>query len=613
MLLRLILSSAFIILAAVPALAEECIYVSTGSGHEILCVHPATGAVTLKVPSQGTSFNPRDLVVGPDGNVYIADSDGDILRFNPTAATPETPYLVAKLPTGAGSPEGLSFSGSDNLYVNTRGGNPAGVWKVPNAANPSQSLLITPVNVISATGGGGIDFGVPGNLLFVNQPQNRVLSSNPAASGEPYTSASALITNNPIGPGVGVNACGDILVASGTAIKRFNAAGQFQNNYVSFSSNNDIVRYFEVKSDNTAFAVTAKDDAGSSGKVWKIEPVVPSGGEAISSCTSGTATLLVELKDVSTGRNPVAATDQGIGLAIPPSNVSLTRSFGAGPNGVCNNGGDDIIGPATNIFHFGHHSFLVSFRNILRCFSITMSAVMSKPSEVDSDDFASGVFAQGTHGMRYSSKDGFVVEYEVTAPPQVNVDYTIPANDSAYKVKIGYFTIEQFQSPGLAKGPNIGNYTEDITTDFWPSGIPGADPEDGGEADTWSGFVVTNTPLELGAQCGTFILKNPVLTGNPQFNKNSTIDVKFECSNGSVPGLQARLSIARINLNPPPFIFETQTVVSKNNQQVHNIFSSGSGNQYTYNVDASALTPGTLQFTIFSNAFSPKSFIVTVK
>src|SRR5262245_4953982 len=271
MLLRLILFSGFIFLLTLPALAtvvpieDPCVYVSTFSSHQILCVDRGTHVVKV-IYTGDANFNPRDLVTGPDGNVYIADSDGDILRFNPTPTPPNTPIsltIVTTLPAVAGSPEGLSFSGSDNLYVNTRGLNSTGIWKIPNAAKPSEPLPIPNgnlTNVISTTGGAGIAFGIPGNLLFVDQPHNKVYSSSPQPGPEPYTAPpepTPLITSNLTSPvGLAVNTCGNVMVGSGSAIKRY-ANGQLSN-YVSFS-NSDVVRYFEFTSGNTAFVVTSNN------------------------------------------------------------------------------------------------------------------------------------------------------------------------------------------------------------------------------------------------------------------------------------------------------------------------------------------------------------------
>jgi len=103
-------------------------------------------------------------------------------------------------------------------------------------------------------------------------------------------------------------------------------------------------------------------------------------------------------------------------------------------------------------------------------------------------------------------------------------------------------------------------------------------------------------------------LTQPTLSGHPQFTTTQSITVKFQCSKALPPLFKARLSIALVSPQ-----FQTQPVVSKNNQNVDNIFSSGSSaNQFTYNVDASVLTPGTQQFTIFSNGFPPQTFFVDV-
>src|SRR5205814_890549 len=136
MLSRLSHISIFVILSTLPALAADpCVYVSTFSSHQILCVDQVSSAVTVKVTTQGANFNPRDLAVGPDGNLYIADSDREIWRFDPTASEgPSNPSLVATLPANSGTPDGPGFRGRDNLYVNTRGPNPTGIWKIPNAA-----------------------------------------------------------------------------------------------------------------------------------------------------------------------------------------------------------------------------------------------------------------------------------------------------------------------------------------------------------------------------------------------------------------------------------------------------------------------------------------------
>src|SRR5262245_17542592 len=114
MLSRFILITTFIILLTLPALAAEdpCAYVSTASGHQILCADRGTGVVSVTYTGNA-DFNPRDLATGPDGKLYIANpTDRTILRINPKQPNPKTLEYVAQLPANAGSPESLSFSGS---------------------------------------------------------------------------------------------------------------------------------------------------------------------------------------------------------------------------------------------------------------------------------------------------------------------------------------------------------------------------------------------------------------------------------------------------------------------------------------------------------------------
>jgi hypothetical protein len=54
--------------------AQTTVYVSTGSGHQVLkLVNAETSSPTLTVLCTGSAtFVPGDLVVGPDGFIYLA-------------------------------------------------------------------------------------------------------------------------------------------------------------------------------------------------------------------------------------------------------------------------------------------------------------------------------------------------------------------------------------------------------------------------------------------------------------------------------------------------------------------------------------------------------------
>jgi hypothetical protein len=285
-------------------------------------------------------------------------------------------------------------------------------------------------------------------------------------------------------------------------------------------------------------------------------------------------------------------------------------NFGAGPDNVCNTS-DDNLAANSNTFLYGHYSFVVSFKQLLRCFPLSVTAVKSQPGQVT---FATPPFLAGTAGIRPSSAGGFVIEFRVESPkPTAGTDFASSNTNDAFQVKVLFFTQNVFSHPTLAHTSlDTGNYVDDYGHDFWPSGVPGADPGESGTADTFSRFVVANQPLDP-TKAGTFTLKNPPLNGQPQFKLGQAIRVGFtitDAAGNAIPGVNARLTIVKLGTLPV-----LQQVVSKNNSSTDNIFGSGqSGGLYTLNVDSSFLDgPGTYQFTINSDAAPPQSFLVDVE
>ena len=102
-----------------PVFAGGFFYVSAFDSGSLLQLDPATGAV-LHAFSAPPGFALADMVVGPDGNLYVeaidtTDFTGNILRYNATTGA----LLGTFIPTGSGglvSPGGLAFSGN-GLYV----------------------------------------------------------------------------------------------------------------------------------------------------------------------------------------------------------------------------------------------------------------------------------------------------------------------------------------------------------------------------------------------------------------------------------------------------------------------------------------------------------------
>jgi len=180
-----------------PPCTGETIYISTFDGHQILKVVDAVNPTTTVVNTDSTK-SPEDLVVGPDGKIYVCDSDNnDVRRIDPSTLTVETVYnfsptLTTQCNGGVcpKGPEGPSFNTLGDLYFNTRGGpsTHTGVWKIlASQLSPIPSGGATPVNVFTAaqTGssfGEGTVFDIKDNLLVVDRSGNKVLESSP-----PYT------------------------------------------------------------------------------------------------------------------------------------------------------------------------------------------------------------------------------------------------------------------------------------------------------------------------------------------------------------------------------------------------------------------------------------------
>jgi hypothetical protein len=242
---------------------------------------------------------PEDIVVGPDGKIYICDADQNtIRRMNQDGSLVETVYSTS--PAG---PEGPSFNTLGDLYFNTRGPGHTGVWKIP-ASQLSGTLPATPVNVFTAaqtgsTFGEGTVFDTQDNLLIVDRSGNRVLKSSP-----PYTTVSTLISSLNIPIGIAVNSQNDIFVGNNGAgtISHFNSSGGFVNTYVTFASPDTPV-YMQFDASDNLFVATVQDAGAGHGKLWRVPP-------------SGSATLVIDLN---------TAFGSALGLGLPATTFTTAQ------------------------------------------------------------------------------------------------------------------------------------------------------------------------------------------------------------------------------------------------------------------------------------------------
>jgi sugar lactone lactonase YvrE len=172
-----------------PPPAGEFIYVSTGTGGQILKIDANTGVVSvLSSPLCGDgSCDLEGMVVGPDGKIYVADPrDGSIFRMDQTSASFET--VLAATCDGAGvpcTPQTPIFSGTAgrDLYFLDPGGNSSNdIFQIVGAgfvgvggpfAAPSAVITAdcasTSVNAYCQLGQGAA-FDASDNLVFDDVP-----------------------------------------------------------------------------------------------------------------------------------------------------------------------------------------------------------------------------------------------------------------------------------------------------------------------------------------------------------------------------------------------------------------------------------------------------------
>lgn len=135
----------------------------------------------VPAPSTTGTCSPSGLAFGPDGQMYVTQTDS-IYRFTPSESSPPTATLFA---TNVPGTNGLAFDGSGNLWTGDGTTGAGRVWKIDSAGTPQEMFRIPPManEVNQAAGGIGRDVRTlaPGTITVTPTSRNasNALGSQP--------------------------------------------------------------------------------------------------------------------------------------------------------------------------------------------------------------------------------------------------------------------------------------------------------------------------------------------------------------------------------------------------------------------------------------------------
>ena len=193
--------------------ASGTLYTASTTSGAVFAATPG-GAVRTLVPANGSIITALGLAVGPDGTVYVADTQnpsfaregepaGTVKRIAPDGAV--TVVLSAKTGAPLRVPNGIAFDASGAMYVSdTQTGT---IWRVPRGGAPTQFLT-------GLEGPNGLAFDREGRLVYTAYFAGEVWRVPVAAEGTAGT-PERLARDIPNADGVAVDSTtGAIYVAA---------------------------------------------------------------------------------------------------------------------------------------------------------------------------------------------------------------------------------------------------------------------------------------------------------------------------------------------------------------------------------------------------------------
>lgn len=147
----------------------------------------------IPAPSATGSCSPSGLAFGPDGRLYVTETNR-IFRFTPNAATPPTAEVFAANVPGT---NGLAFDRDGNLWTGDGTTGQGRVWRIDTAGAPTEMFRIPPMAAdvnLDAAGTGGVGRDVrtlgPGTVTVTATSRN---AANTAGS-QPLVANGIVVT-----------------------------------------------------------------------------------------------------------------------------------------------------------------------------------------------------------------------------------------------------------------------------------------------------------------------------------------------------------------------------------------------------------------------------------
>lgn len=641
--MRNILTFAFLLLAAVSVGAQgaDVVYVgATGEG-AIYAIDTSASPATATLIFQERKFVPGDLVMGPDGNLYVCSpGSGVVFHFDPTVAPAGgLPYSFDTVEvldtTGVNAPQCGWFSDKGDLFLTDRGSDTA-VWiyndLVPLTGGTTQTLttLVAADDLFAGFAGQGVTQAAKGDLLFVDQANGAVGTlpfdpifrfDAPSSSGPgiAYSSLDAPVGIARLGNGTVFIASGDSVISDG-----YSPCGDF-------SFEGETPQFLELTADDVLYVTST---AKRTSTLWSIDAA---------SCTGPTRIFTFERPDYSPGLSGVAVPYTTRAAEVPP--------IGTDPD---------------YLFNFKDHAYELSFVPTGACVPNDVVATEIDPScladiinggYVVDDNNPVPVDSISGNPVPYAGDGGAAQLYTITGscPDDPPIDKQIFHAISAYTALVGNPRIVRCEfefapgedycnppdpcPPGGACGapaycelielesffPFNGIFPEDgrisgvkssTTSDFSEYFIADIDLADGSFDATPGCFCGWEDPL---SDIDYIDPENPSI-GLPSYNPGSSVPLKFRvaalptggscdpqddsyvdvCNGapyGYVTGAQVLLSVAKIYDGADVLDFTPLVPTATSATTPGTIFGNPSSpsTPYHYNLDTSGYDPGVYQ------------------